>query len=61
VSGDRRANALFLTKTGETELAALHEIRVGHEARAAAKIGDERAQRVFLEQLQRLTALKAAG
>jgi DNA-binding MarR family transcriptional regulator len=41
VSGDRRANALFLTKTGES--------------------GDERAQRVFLEQLQRLTALKAAG
>jgi DNA-binding MarR family transcriptional regulator len=59
VSGDRRANALFLTKIGQSELAALHDIRIAHEARVAAKIGDERAQSVFLEQLQRLTSLKA--
>jgi DNA-binding MarR family transcriptional regulator len=59
VSGDRRANALFLTKTGQSELATLHDIRIAHEARVATKIGDERAQSVFLEQLQRLTSLKA--
>jgi DNA-binding MarR family transcriptional regulator len=61
VAGDRRANALFLTKTGESELTTLHEIRAAHEGRVAAQIGDENAQRIFLEQLQRLTILKAGG
>jgi DNA-binding MarR family transcriptional regulator len=59
VEGDRRANALFLTKAGQTELATLHAVRAAHEARIAALIGDERDRRVLLEQLQRLTTMKA--
>ena len=59
VEGDRRANALFLTKAGQAELATLHEVRAGHEARIAALIGDERDRRVLIEQLQRLTTMKA--
>jgi DNA-binding MarR family transcriptional regulator len=59
VEGDRRANALFLTKSGQAELAELHQVRVDHEARIAALIGDERDRRVLLEQLQRLTTMKA--
>ncbi len=43
VAGDRRANALFLTsKSGQSELALLHQLRIAHEARIAALIGDER-------------------
>jgi DNA-binding MarR family transcriptional regulator len=61
VAGDRRANALFLTKSGESELAALHEVRIAHEARIAALVGDEGDRRVLLDQLQRLTTMKAAG
>lgn len=59
VAGDRRANALFLTKAGQTELATLHQVRSAHEARIAALIGDERERRVLLGQLQRLAAMKA--
>lgn len=59
VAGDRRANALFLTKTGQTELAALHEVRIAHEARMAALLGDERDRSILLKQLQRLAAIKA--
>jgi DNA-binding MarR family transcriptional regulator len=61
VAGDRRANALFLTKSGESELAELHQIRIAHEARIAALIGDEGDRRVLLEQLQRLTMMKQGG
>jgi DNA-binding MarR family transcriptional regulator len=61
VAGDRRANALFLTKAGQSELATLHAIRVAHEGRIAALIGDERDRRVLLEQLQRLTTMREAG
>src|ERR1700761_5754093 len=35
-AGDRRANALFLTKAGQSELAALHGVRIAHEGRIAA-------------------------
>jgi DNA-binding MarR family transcriptional regulator len=58
VAGDRRANALFLTKAGQAELAELHKVRVAHEARIAALIGDESERRKLLEQLQRLTSMK---
>ena len=59
VAGDRRANALFLTKSGQSELALLHQLRIAHEARIAALIGDERDCRVLLDQLRRLTTMKA--
>ncbi|HLH48788.1 MAG TPA: MarR family winged helix-turn-helix transcriptional regulator [Roseiarcus sp.] len=58
VAGDRRANALFLTKTGQSELAELHKVRIAHEARIAAAIGDESDRRALLGQLARLTMLK---
>ncbi len=58
VAGDRRANALFLTKAGQAELAELHQVRVVHEARIAALIGDERERAALLAQLQRLTMMK---
>jgi DNA-binding MarR family transcriptional regulator len=61
VAGDRRANALFLTKTGQSELAALHQVRIAHEARLAALIGDERERRVLLDQLQRLATMKTGA
>jgi DNA-binding MarR family transcriptional regulator len=61
VAGDRRANALFLTKAGQSELAALHAIRIAHEGRIAALIGGDRDRRVLLEQLQRLTAMRESG
>jgi DNA-binding MarR family transcriptional regulator len=59
VAGDRRANALFLTKAGETELAELHQVRMAHEARIAALIGGEDERLTMLEQLRRLTTMKA--
>lgn len=58
VAGDRRANALFLTKAGQSELAELHKVRIAHEARIAALIGDESDRRALLAQLARLTTLK---
>jgi DNA-binding MarR family transcriptional regulator len=58
VAGDRRANALHLTKTGQAELEALHRIRMDHEARIAALVGTEGDRLLLLEQLQRLTTLK---
>jgi len=58
VAGDRRANALHLTKAGESALAMLHEIRVAHESRIAALVGGEHECRLLLQQLRRLTALK---
>jgi len=58
VAGDRRANALHLTKAGQSALAALHEIRIAHEARIAALVGGEDECRLLLQQLQRLTTLK---
>jgi DNA-binding MarR family transcriptional regulator len=58
VAGDRRANALFLTKTGQAELTELHQVRIAHEARIAALIGDEGERRALLAQLQRLTTMK---
>ena len=58
VAGDRRANALHLTKTGQGELEALHRIRMDHEARIAALVGTEGDRLLLLEQLQRLTTLK---
>jgi DNA-binding MarR family transcriptional regulator len=61
VAGDRRANALFLTSAGQTELATLHELRMTHEARISTIIGSDRERNVLLEQLQRLTSLKAPG
>jgi DNA-binding MarR family transcriptional regulator len=61
VAGDRRANALFLKKTGQSELAALHQVRIAHEARLAALIGDERERRVLLDQLQRLATMKTGA
>jgi DNA-binding MarR family transcriptional regulator len=58
VAGDRRANALFLTKVGQAELADLHAIRIAHEGRIAAHIGDESDRSVLLGQLQRLTSMR---
>ncbi len=58
VAGDRRANALFLTKAGQAELAELHQVRAAHEARIAALIGDERDRGALLKQLQRLTTMR---
>jgi len=58
VAGDRRANALHLTKAGQSELAMLHEIRIAHEARIATLVGGQGECRLLLQQLRRLTSLK---
>jgi DNA-binding MarR family transcriptional regulator len=60
VSGDRRANALYLTAAGRSTIAQLHAVRIAHEARIGALIGSQKDRKLFLEQLSRLSALRAA-
>ena len=58
VAGDRRANALYLTKGGLASIERLHAIRVAHEARIGALVGSPQEQKVFLQQLSRLSTLR---
>jgi DNA-binding MarR family transcriptional regulator len=58
VAGDRRANALYLTKGGQAAIEQFHAIRVSHEARIGALVGAPEERRLFLEQLSRLSALR---
>lgn len=58
VAGDRRANALFLTKAGQSAIEQLHAIRLAHEARIGALVGSQEERKLFLEQLSRLSALR---
>jgi DNA-binding MarR family transcriptional regulator len=59
-AGDRRSNALFLTATGRSTLEQLRAIHVAHEARIGALIGSVKDRKLFLEQLARLSGLRAA-
>ena len=59
VAGDRRANALFLTPTGRATIERLRAIHVAHETRLSDAIGSVEDRRLFLEQLTRLSALRA--
>lgn len=58
VASDRRANALYLTDTGRSVIEQLHAIRIAHEARIGALVGSRQEQKLFLEQLSRLSALR---
>jgi DNA-binding MarR family transcriptional regulator len=58
VAGDRRANALYLTKGGQLTIEQLHAIRKAHEARLGALVGSPEERKIFLEQLSRLSALR---
>ena len=58
VAGDRRANALYLTKGGQAAIEQLHAIRVAHEARIGTLVGAPEERKLFLEQLSRLSALR---
>jgi DNA-binding MarR family transcriptional regulator len=58
VVGDRRANALYLTRAGQTAIEQFHAIRIAHEARIGALVGSPEERRLFLEQLSRLSALR---
>jgi DNA-binding MarR family transcriptional regulator len=58
VAADRRANALYLTKAGQSTIEQLHAIRAAHEARIGALVGSPKEQKLFLEQLSRLSALR---
>jgi DNA-binding MarR family transcriptional regulator len=58
VAGDRRANALYLTKGGQAAIEQLHAIRIAHEARIGALVGAPEERKLFLEQLSRLSALR---
>ncbi|WP_158815664.1 MarR family winged helix-turn-helix transcriptional regulator [Methylocapsa sp. S129] len=58
VAADRRANALYLTKAGQSVIEQFHAIRAAHEARISALIGSPKEQKLFLEQLSRLSALR---
>ncbi len=61
VAADRRANALHLTQTGESVVARLQAIHAAHERRIGAVVGSRREQKLFLEQLARLSALRPAA
>jgi DNA-binding MarR family transcriptional regulator len=61
VAGDRRANALYLTKGGQSAIEQLHAIRIAHEARVGALVGAPEERKLFLEQLSRLSALRQTG
>lgn len=58
VAGDRRANALYLTKAGQSAIEELHALRIAHETRVGALVGSPEERKVFLEQLSRLSALR---
>jgi DNA-binding MarR family transcriptional regulator len=58
VASDRRTNALYLTKAGQPVLEQLHAIRIAHEARIGALVGSRQEQKLFLQQLSRLSALR---
>lgn len=58
VASDRRANALYLTGAGQSVIERLHTIHTAHEARIGALVGSRREQKLFLEQLARLSALR---
>jgi len=60
VAGDRRANALYLTKAGQSAIRQFHAIRDAHEARISALVGSPLERKLFLEQLRRLSALREA-
>jgi DNA-binding MarR family transcriptional regulator len=60
VAGDRRANALHLTEAGRSAIAKFRPIAAAHEARVGAVVGSPRQQKQFLEQLERLGALRSA-
>jgi DNA-binding MarR family transcriptional regulator len=58
VVSDRRANALHLTKTGQSAIEEFHAIRAAHEARLDALVGSPAERKLFLEQLSRLCTLR---
>ena len=58
VAGDRRANALYLTRGGQAAIEQLHAIRISHEVRIGALVGAPEERKLFLEQLSRLSALR---
>jgi DNA-binding MarR family transcriptional regulator len=58
VVSDRRANALHLTKTGQSAIEQFHAIRAAHEARLDALVGSPAERKLFLEQLSRLCTLR---
>lgn len=58
VASDRRANALYLTKAGQTAVEQYHAIRTVHEARIGALVGSPDEQKLFLGQLARLCTLR---
>jgi DNA-binding MarR family transcriptional regulator len=58
VAADRRANALYLTDGGQSAIQKFHAIRAAHEARISALVGSPKEQKLFLEQLSRLCALR---
>ena len=58
VASDRRANALHLTKTGQSAIGQYHAIRAAHEARLDAMVGSPTERKLFLEQLSRLSGLR---
>jgi DNA-binding MarR family transcriptional regulator len=58
VAADRRANALYLTKAGQSAIEQFHAIRAAHEARIGALVGSPAERKLFLEQLSRLSRLR---
>ena len=58
VAADRRANALYLTKAGQSAIEQLHAIRATHETRIGDLVGSPTERKLFLEQLARLSALR---
>jgi DNA-binding MarR family transcriptional regulator len=58
VANDRRANALYLTKAGQSAVEQFHVIQAAHEARISAVVGSPEERRIFLDQLARLSALR---
>jgi DNA-binding MarR family transcriptional regulator len=58
VASDRRANALYLTKAGQTAVEQYHGIRTAHEARIGALVGSPDERKAFLGQLTRLSTLR---
>jgi DNA-binding MarR family transcriptional regulator len=61
VAADRRSNALYLTEAGQSIIEQFHAIRAAHEARISAVVGSPKEQKLFLEQLSRLSALREAS
>lgn len=57
ISNDRRSNALYLTKKGEALTVKLHSACKVHEARIAAKIGEDRRDQL----LEMLTLVATLG